>query len=215
VLRVYDAFEAGSRYDTGDMSVLLVRELGDPAVTAAVIGVVDDECSEAEHLDDGLVAAWWGHRNDVSALESLTNNGFGVDTMEVTVPWGSVASAYDAVCAAIGAVEGTRLVSAHQSHAYSDGACLYFTFVTRPEDPADRERWYIEAWDAGTRTALEHGASLSHHHGVGLNRSRFMGEALGTAHGALQSIKAALDPNGILNPGKLGFLDPYGDAIWP
>ncbi|MCH7789985.1 MAG: FAD-binding oxidoreductase [Acidobacteria bacterium] len=215
VLRVYDAFEAGSRYDTGDLSVLLVRELGDPAAAEAVIGVVDDECADAERLDDGLVQAWWEHRNDVSALESLTNNGFGVDTMEVTVRWGDLAAAYHGVCAAIGAVEGTRLVSAHQSHAYTDGACLYFTFVTRPDDPADRESWYVEAWNVGARTALEHGASLSHHHGIGLNRSRFMREALGSAHAVLVSIKTALDPNGILNPGKLGLPDPFGDQAWP
>jgi alkyldihydroxyacetonephosphate synthase len=215
VLRVYDAFEAGTRYDTGDLAVLLVRELGDSAIADAVIGVVDDECADAEHLDDGLVATWWGHRNDVSALESLTNNGFGVDTMEITVAWGRVGQVYDSVCEAIGGIEGTRLVSAHQSHAYLDGACIYFTFVTRPEDPADRERWYVEAWDAGTRTALSHGASLSHHHGGGLNRSRIRPEALDGGHAVLASIKTALDPAGILNPGKLGLADPFGDPAWP
>src|SRR3712207_7935859 len=41
-----------------------------------------------------------------------------------------------------------------------------------------RDAFYVEAWDAAQRTALDAGASLSHHHGVGLNRSRFMGRAL-------------------------------------
>ena len=57
---------------------------------------------------------------------------------------------------------------------------------------------------------LDHGGSLSHHHGVGLNRSRFVAEALGSAFGVLQGIKTSLDPNGILNPGKLGLADPFG-----
>ena len=48
------------------------------------------------------------------------------------------------------------------------------------------------------------GGALSHHHGVGLNRSRFVAEALGPAFDVLVATKAALDPNGILNPGKLG-----------
>ena len=46
---------------------------------------------------------------------------------------------------------------------------------TRPT----RTRYYRAAWDAGTRAVLARGGSLSHHHGVGLNRARFMAEALG------------------------------------
>jgi alkyldihydroxyacetonephosphate synthase len=62
---------------------------------------------------------------------------------------------------------------------------------------------------------LEEGGALSHHHGVGLNRSRFMGDALGAGLDVLASVKHALDPNGILNPGKLGLPDPFGEVRWP
>ena len=48
------------------------------------------------------------------------------------------------------------------------------------------------------------GGALSHHHGVGLNRARYMPEHLGPAFDVLVAVKAALDPGGILNPGKLG-----------
>ena len=51
---------------------------------------------------------------------------------------------------------------------------------------------------------LAAGGNLSHHHGVGLNRDRFVAEALGPGHDVLSAVKAALDPAGILNPGKLG-----------
>ena len=57
--------------------------------------------------------------------------------------------------------------------------------------------------------ALAHGASLSHHHGVGLNRARFLPDALGHAFDVLVTLKHALDPHGILNPGKLGLPDPF------
>jgi len=50
---------------------------------------------------------------------------------------------------------------------------------------------------------LAHGGNLSHHHGVGLNRSRFVAEALGAGVDVLQAVKDALDPHGILNPGKV------------
>jgi alkyldihydroxyacetonephosphate synthase len=100
--------------------------------------------------------------------------------------------------------------SAHQSHSYTDGGCLYFTFAAKVA-PAQRDHYYRAAWDAGSRAVLGAGGALSHHHGVGLNRSRFVAEALGGAADVLAAVKTALDPNGILNPGKLGFVDsPFG-----
>ena len=56
------------------------------------------------------------------------------------------------------------------------------------------------------------GGALSHHHGVGLNRGRFMAQALGPAFEVLAAVKAALDPDGVLNPGKLGLPSPFGDG---
>ena len=104
---------------------------------------------------------------------------------------------------------GTIAASAHQSHSYPDGACLYFTFAGQVE--ADERTAYHRAlWDAGQRAALAAGAALSHHHGVGLARSRYVAEALGPAFDVLVATKAALDPNGILNPGKLGLPSPWG-----
>jgi alkyldihydroxyacetonephosphate synthase len=63
---------------------------------------------------------------------------------------------------------------------------------------------------------LEHGGALSHHHGIGLNRARFVADALGGGFDVLAAVKAALDPHGILNPGKLGLPSPFGPSpAWP
>jgi alkyldihydroxyacetonephosphate synthase len=214
ILRTYDPAEAARSFGTDDGAVLLVRDEGDPELVAATMAVVGHECGSADGLDAGLVDKWWDHRNDVSALEALTTRGYVVDTMEVTAPWRAIDRVYEDVRSALRAVEHVAVATAHQSHAYTDGACLYFTFAAQP--PADeRERTYVAAWDAGTRAALAAGASLSHHHGVGLNRSRFLSEALGPAHAVLVAVKSALDPHGILNPGKLGLPDPFGEVEWP
>jgi alkyldihydroxyacetonephosphate synthase len=65
---------------------------------------------------------------------------------------------------------------------------------------------------AATTTA---GGTLSHHHGIGLNRARFMANYLGGAFDVLRDLKFALDPHGVLNPGKLGLPSPFGPAPWP
>ncbi len=216
VQRLYDAVESDRNFQTGpDHAVLLLLDEGHPDLVAARMRVASDACATATRLDASLVERWMGHRNEVSQLESLISGGLVVDTMEITGPWAALPTIYDDTVAAIGAVEGTLAVSSHQSHAYTDGACLYFTFAGKP--PADgKDAYYRAVWDAGTRAVLHRGGSLSHHHGVGVNRARFMAEALGDAFDVVIGIKDALDPRGILNPGKLGLPDPFGpDAVWP
>ncbi len=217
VLRLYDATEADRTYKTGDVALLLVADEGDPAIVDTTMELVAEAC-ELEGLGRPLPAAlvdqWFEHRNDVSALEALISRGFVVDTMEVAAPWARLPQVYEAGVAAIKAVDGTVAASAHQSHSYVDGACLYFTFAGTVE-PERREAYYCAAWDAGTRAVLENGAALSHHHGIGLNRARFVAEALGPAFDVLVATKHALDPSGILNPGKLGLPSPFGEVPWP
>jgi alkyldihydroxyacetonephosphate synthase len=212
VLRLYDAVEANRSYQTGELAVLLVLDEGDASIVDGTLEVVAEECEEGLPLDTDLVTRWMGHRNDVSQLEKLIGGGLVVDTMEITGPWRALPDIYRAAVAAIGDVPGTLAASAHQSHAYADGACLYFTFAGKPDpaDPLAKAAYYRAAWDAGTNAVLARGGSLSHHHGVGINRARFMPNALGAAHGVLGAIKGALDPNGILNPGKLGLSSPFG-----
>jgi alkyldihydroxyacetonephosphate synthase len=194
--------------------VLLVLDEGDKAVVDAVMTVVDDECGDTTRLDVALVARWLGHRNDVSALEPLTRKGYVVDTMEIAAPWHALPAIYDATTAALLAIPHTVAATAHQSHAYIDGACLYFTFAAIVP-PEDREATYVALWDAGTRAVLAHGGNLSHHHGVGLNRARFVAESLGEGFAVLAALKTALDPHGVLNPGKLGLPSPFGTVPWP
>jgi alkyldihydroxyacetonephosphate synthase len=219
VLRLYDQTESERNFDAGHTNVLIVLDEADPEILAATRTIVDAECSEeagAQPLDDGLVERWLGHRNDVSALAPLWRAGIVVDTAEVAGPWSALPGLFEDVIGALQDIDGTLAASAHQSHAYPDGACLYFTFGGRgPDgDAAWRERYYRQAWDTVTDATLAHGAAISHHHGIGLNRSRFLPRALGPSFEVLRGLKATLDPNGILNPGKFGLDSPFGSASW-
>jgi alkyldihydroxyacetonephosphate synthase len=207
VLRLYDGPESkrGQGGD-GDVCVLLVLDEGDDASVGASMAIVDEECvstTGCEPRDVAAVEAWLHHRNDTSALQALTRKGFVVDTMEITAPWARLAHIFDAARDALLSAPHARTATCHLSHSYVDGACLYFTFAASPPE-GEFESTYNALWDAGARAILRAGGNLSHHHGVGLNRARFVAEALGSGLGVLRSIKSALDPHGILNPGKMG-----------
>lgn len=215
VLRLYDAPES-QRGQGGDgtQCMLLVLDEGDPVIVDATMTVVAQECTAATDLGAERVDRWMHHRNDTSALQALTRKGFVVDTLEIAAPWAALDAVFDGVRAAMMAVPHARAATCHLSHSYADGACLYFTFAATP--PAHEvEQTYVAMWDAGQRAVLAHGGNLSHHHGVGLNRSRFVREALGSAFPVLQALKGVLDPQGILNPGKLGLDGPFGQPVWP
>ncbi len=219
VLRLYDEVESGRNFDQPDTNVLIVLDETDPEILRATMAVVDTECSEsagATPLAPDLVERWLGHRNDVSALAPLWRAGVVVDTAEVSGLWAVLPGLFEEVVSSLRSLDGTLAASAHQSHAYTDGACLYFTFGGRgPEGDAEwRERYYRRCWDVVTDATLAHGAAISHHHGIGLNRSRFLPRALGSGFEVLRGLKETFDPNGILNPGKFGLPSPFGPPPW-
>jgi len=95
----------------------------------------------------------------------------------------------------------------HFSHWYEWGCMLYARFIIDhpPEDPHEAAQLHNRVWDACLRAAMREGGLLNEHHGIGLKLGRLMRELYGPAYGVLEGIKKSLDPNNILNPGKMGF----------
>jgi alkyldihydroxyacetonephosphate synthase len=201
ILRLYDETESKRSFNV-ETCTLIVLDEGDRLLVDATMRVVAEECAAATPLDAALVATWLEHRNDVSALAVLWERGYVVDTIEVAGSWATLGPMRRAVIDALHQLPGITVASLHQSHAYLDGACLYFTFAARPDD--DVTGFYRRAWECVTYEVLARGGALSHHHGVGRNRARFIADALGPAFGVLQDLKHWLDPEDIMNPGVLG-----------
>jgi alkyldihydroxyacetonephosphate synthase len=225
VLRLYDAIESKrSHGGDGTSCTLIVLDDGEPEIVEATLSVVD-RCAHAHGArvaPADRVDHWLAHRNDTSGLQALTRKGFVIDTMEVAAPWSHIDQVYSDVCEAVRAVRGARNISAHVSHSYLDGACIYFTMVAEPisreinpHTTNEHTQLYVTLWDTAQRAALAAGANLSHHHGVGLNRARFMRQAMGDAFDVLARMKHALDPNDIFNPGKLGLPTRRGAVQFP
>ena len=217
VLRLYDERESKRAHGgDGTQCALLVLDEGETILIDAMMKVVDNACiaNNAQSADVALVEHWMNHRNDTSGLQSLSKKGFVIDTMEVAVCWSKVNQVAETVKKSIMTVTGARSASCHISHSYIDGACIYFTFVAEPASNTLEaiEIAYDAIWNAAQNSALDAGANLSHHHGVGINRAKFIKRALGPAHDVLAAIKDALDPKDILNPGKLGFASSRGEV---
>jgi alkyldihydroxyacetonephosphate synthase len=166
---------------------------------AGASGVLD--CSYGDH--------WWEHRNDavgtyrqIMGPDRAFGPGVVVDTMEVAGLWSTVPELYASVRAALAA--HSEAVGCHLSHLYPSGSSLYFTFLVKGADDRDAEARYLAAWEQAARSCAAAGGTLTHHHGVGRLKSRFLAGELGeTGLDVLKRIKAALDPEGIMNPGAL------------
>jgi alkyldihydroxyacetonephosphate synthase len=139
--------------------------------------------------------------------DTLMGMGAIVETLETSHTWSRLGELHAAVAAAIReslAAQGTPgLAFCHLSHAYADGASLYFTFIARA-----RRGEEIEQWRAVKRAASEAivaaGGTITHHHAVGRDHAPYMEAEVGkTGVEVLRAVKERLDPTGIMNPEKL------------
>ena len=139
---------------------------------------------------------------------TLWDLGFALDTLETALPWRGVDAARTEVIQSIEKAfqsEGSRtLVFSHLSHIYTDGASLYITYVF-PIDVELEQTLHIwrRAKHAASVKIIANGGTISHQHGVGIDHLSYMKDEKGaTGLRLLEGARKALDPQGILNPGK-------------
>jgi len=146
--------------------------------------------------------AWLRHRYAVSyRMSPVFRDGAFVDTMEVASSWDRLMDLYHSVRGAIGK---HAVVMAHFSHAYADGCSIYFTFAGTAPTTEAAERVYDAIWRDGLDAATRVGATISHHHGVGLLKAPYMVGEHREAMALFEAAKSSLDPDGVFNPGKMG-----------
>lgn len=211
VVRLYDEADAGITF----------QPLGHEGGPVLIAGLADASGAEAdareiaaavatEELGEAYGTHWWEHRFDAVDLyrrimgeERVLGDGVIVDTMEVAGLWTVLPDLYRAVLGAL-RDDATQAVACHLSHPYRSGASLYFTFVLQAPDDQRAETVYLDAWERAARVCHRAGGTVTHHHGVGLLKAPFLEEELGAGGmDALRALKGALDPRGVLNPGKL------------
>jgi alkyldihydroxyacetonephosphate synthase len=147
--------------------------------------------------------AWAHGRFDAPYLrDALLANGALCETLETATVWSNVDNLKSAVTSAVQGSLGTALVMCHISHVYPTGASLYFTVVAGQQaDPVDQ---WSKAKRAAGDAIMAAGGTITHHHAVGVDHRPWMTEEVGELGvRILRAVKDAVDPAGILNPGKL------------
>jgi alkyldihydroxyacetonephosphate synthase len=162
----------------------------------------------AAYLGQAAGRAWEHGRYQGPYLrDTLMEMGAMVETLETSHTWSRFGELHTAVREAIGgalAAQGTPgLVFCHLSHAYADGASLYFTFISRARRGAELEQWRAVK-QAASEAIVSHGGTITHHHAIGRDHRPYMEAEVGRAGlDVLRAVKEQLDPAGIMNPGKL------------
>ncbi len=138
---------------------------------------------------------WEGRRASLAALARVRPTTILEDA---TVPRSKLA---DMVREINRIAEEYHLLIGTFGHA-GDGN-LHPTILTDERDEAEMAR-VEKAVDAIFCAALELGGTVSGEHGIGFSKSRYLPIEMGSVTmGMMRAIKSALDPKGILNPGKV------------
>jgi alkyldihydroxyacetonephosphate synthase len=159
-------------------------------------------------LGSAVGAAWRrGRYHGPYLRDDLLDAGALVETLETATSWSDLTGLHEAVRGALrySLSRGTTqpLVLAHVSHVYPTGASLYFTVLAAREDERAEEQWLV-AKRMATDVIIQSGATLTHHHAVGIDHRDWMVDEVGPLGvEVVRAVKGVLDPQGVLNPGKL------------
>ena len=139
----------------------------------------------------------WQARHDAYwAMRALRPQAAAIAT-DVCVP---ISRLSDIVSAAVEKAAALDLLAPNLGHV-GDGN-FHSTVLIDADDPAERRA--AEAYIAYlSETALAMGGTCSGEHGIGQGKRASLVKELGAAAPLIGDIKAALDPAGILNPGKI------------
>ncbi len=171
---------------------------------ARKLGALSQERRQGEH--------WRQTRFKAPYLrDPMLDRGLGVDTLETAASWSKLGALYAATRAALEATilktvprEGAKgMVMCHVGHSTADGASLCFTIIFPRALDGDIAQWKTIK-QAASEAIVANGGTISHQHGIGEDHLPWISQekgALGIE--ALRAVKQALDPTGVLNPGKL------------
>jgi D-lactate dehydrogenase (cytochrome) len=192
-----------SKMDLPELTTLFFEFHGSPTYVAEQVGTVKElaaangggEFRWAEKTEDRN-ALWKARHEAYYAAVNLRPGAIGWAT-DVSVPMSRLAQCIGETKTDL---ERSSVPATILGHV-GDGN-FHVVFSIDPNAPAELEE--VGAINARVvRRALEMDGTCTGEHGIGLGKQQWLEEELGDAVDLMRAIKRALDPAGILNPGKI------------
>lgn len=184
---------------------------GDPDIAALQEKKAMEICAELTATDLGREPGerWWEHRYDFYYPPQNLKLPWMYGTTETITTYDKIENLYWSEKRAVeeGFADWDVQFIGHFSHWFHWGVMLYCRFIIEdpPQDPQVALRLHNRIWNTAMTAVLENGGMINEHHGVGLKLSRYMRRQYGDSWPFLLRLKNTIDPNGIMNPGKVGF----------
>jgi alkyldihydroxyacetonephosphate synthase len=197
IARVSDDREALLRFDRSRPILLLSYEGWDSDLVTLLWSKTARhvESMGGVYVGEELFNKWLDQRfkylDEMKLLDSLN---LWFETIDIATTWSKAYKAYTSVREGLERL-GNIAVMCHASHFYLTGVALYFTIVYEKNPEL-----YWRIVDTALEQAMRAGATLSHHHGIGLLRARWVEIDPGQSRVVLERVKKALDPRGVLKP---------------
>jgi len=197
------AFNAGAGADWPEAPHLMVEFHGSAA------GVAEQAARFGEIAADfgGQGFRWASRAEERTALWAMRHNTYHSTlrvypgrkpiTTDICVPISRLAEAVEETAAEIAASGIPGPIVGH----VGDGN-FHALLLPRADDPGEWDRAMALAGAMADR-ALRLGGTVSGEHGIGMGKMKYMEREHGPAWAVMGAIKAALDPEGVMNPGKL------------
>jgi len=210
-------------YDEAETAKLIKRVLGIDKQGAYLVFAFDGQedivdlemkyaCAicgklKAEDLGNEMGQLWWDHRYKFFYPPYMFQMPQAFGTLDTVATFSNIENVYWAMKKTVTENFPQAVFIGHFSHWYEWGCMLYARFIidSPPRDPHKAVALYNKIWDMAIRAAIREGGIINEHHGVGLKLGRIMKDLYGPAFNVLCGIKETLDPNNIMNPGKMGF----------
>ena len=200
LVRIYDRQDSLLRFSEDSNITLIVIEEYDKDIFNLLTEKVKSYLSNEDCVDAGskYVSEWFKKRFDtISELNKyLVPMNLWFDTIETATTWSNLSRLYNNVKANLTNLEGVLSVLTHSSHFYLNGMCIYFTIIFKQNMDL-----YWGIWDIALNNILKGGGTITHHHGVGRLKYKWLPNELLSTFSILKKIKNTLDENHILNSG--------------
>ena len=188
-------------YDTRHRCILFVYLEGEKDSTKNDLDVLSKSCKHFHgiSLGEGPAKQWYESRYDIPFLrENFLEAGILLDTLETATTYDKLQTVHDKTLETL--QKYCSFAMCHLSHVYPQGASLYFTFVAK--ETYNWEQPLINKIRREVITGfISQGATISHHHGVGMAFREFLPEERNEiANGMIKAVKEYLDPKNIMNP---------------